>query len=458
MNKVNGETTNSMVVNIPPEKVREELSKHILVDGYHLVMDLNKSSVNTMWDAISNTEILDLYTSFATTPLGYNHPKLVNDEKFMKQLIPAAINKIANADIYTTQMANFVKTFARVVPEPLRHHQFFISGGALAVENALKTAFDWKVRKNLAAGKGEKGTKIIHFKHAFHGRSGYTLSLTNTEPAKTLYFPKFDWPRIVNPVLHFEKGKITAEEIIRVSKLEVEAIEQIKKALKDNPDDIAGLIVEPIQGEGGDGHFRPEFLRELRKLADENEFLLIFDEVQTGFGTTGTWWCFEQFGVIPDIFAFGKKTQICGICVTRRIDDVDNVFKVSSRLNSTWGGSLTDMIRCTRYVEVIEEDHLLENATKVGKVMLDELIKLEEKFSKQVTNARGRGLFLAVDLPDKETRNKVLAAMRDQSTLALPSGERAIRFRPSLVLDVENAISAVAHIEKALEILLGKST
>jgi len=270
-----------------------------------------------------------------------------------------------------------------------------------------------------------------------------------------MYFPKFDWPRIVNPVLHFEKGTVTAEELERVKKLEVEAVQQIHKVLKDNPDDIAALIVEPIQGEGGDGHFRPEFIRELRRLADENEFLLIFDEVQTGFGTTGTWWCFEQFGVLPDIFAFGKKTQICGMCANSRIDDVDNVFKISSRINSTWGGTLIDMIRCTRYIEVIEEDNLLQNVKRVGKIMLAELVKLEEKFPGKVTNARGRGFFLAVDLPDKETRTKVLAAMRDQSTLALTSGERAIRFRPSLVLDVENAVIAVKHIEMALKTLLG---
>jgi len=310
------------------------------------------------------------------------------------------------------------------------------------------------VRKNLAAGKGEKGTKIIHFESAFHGRSGYTMSLTNTDPLKTMYYPKFDWPRIVNPILRFQQGKITDEEIARVKLVEAQAIEQIKKALKDNPDDIAGLIVEPIQGEGGDGHFRNEFFHELRRLADENEFLLIFDEVQTGFGTTGTWWAFEQMGVIPDVFAFGKKTQVCGICASSRIDDVDNAFKVSSRINSTWGGNLTDMIRSTRIIEVMEEDNVLENVKNVGAKILEKLIALERKFPGKVTNARGRGLFLAVDMPDKETRNKLLAALRDFHTLALASGQRAIRFRPSLVMTEEDAMEAVGQIEKALESLL----
>jgi len=310
----------------------------------------------------------------------------------------------------------------------------------------------------LAAGKGEKGSKIIHFTSAFHGRSGYTMSLTNTDPLKTMYFPKFDWPRVVNPTLRFQQGKVTEEEIERVKQVEAEAIMQIKQALKDNPDDIAGLIVEPIQGEGGDGHFRNEFFQELRRLADENEFLLIFDEVQTGFGTTGTWWAFEQLGVVPDVFSFGKKTQVCGICATSRIDDVDNVFKVSSRINSTWGGNLVDMVRSTRIIEVIEEDKVLDNVKHVGARILEQLIALERKFPGKVTNARGRGLFLAVDLPDKDTRNKLLAALRDFQTLALASGQRAIRFRPALVITEEEAMEALGQIEKALESLLNEGS
>src|SRR6185503_10113972 len=128
---------------------------------------------------------------------------------------------------------------------------------------------------------------------------------------------------------------VTDEILARVAAAEKQTVAEIERALRDNPDDIAALIIEPIQGEGGDNHFRREFLAELRRLADEHEFLLIFDEVQTGFGTTGKWWAFEHFGVEPDIFSFGKKTQVCGIAASRRLDEVDSVFKISSRINST---------------------------------------------------------------------------------------------------------------------------
>jgi len=155
--------------------------------------------------------------------------------------------------------------------------------------------------------KEKKGSKIIHFKEAFHGRSGYTMSMTNTELKKTQYYPQFNWPRIINPKLSFKEGKITDEDLASVIELEKVAIQQIHQALKDNPDDIPALIIETIQGEGGDNHFRAEFLQELRRLADEHEFLLIFDEVQCGFGTSGKWWAFEHFGVSPDIIVFEKK-------------------------------------------------------------------------------------------------------------------------------------------------------
>ncbi|MBZ0112086.1 MAG: L-lysine 6-transaminase [Thermoanaerobaculia bacterium] len=438
-------TTTDRTVHVAPKEVHEVLSRHMLADGFPLVLDMQKSHGAWLHDGVKEKEFLDFFTSFSSYPMGYNHPKLTSPE-FKARLTDAAIVKVANADLYTTYMAEFVETFARSVPPAYRQHLFFVSGGALAVENALKTAFDWKVRKNLAAGKPERGSKILHFRQAFHGRSGYTLSLTNTDPRKTDYFPKFDWPRVVNPKLSFP---LTDEGVAATKKVEAEAIAQIRQALVDYPDEIAGLIIEPIQGEGGDNHFRREFLQALRDLADQNEFLLIFDEVQTGFGTTGKWWCFEHFGVEPDVFAFGKKTQVCGIAATARVDEVDSVFKISSRINSTWGGNLVDMVRAQRFVEIIEEDNLLDNARDVGARLVAGLIALQDDYE-AVTNARGRGLFVAFDLPDTDSRDRVLAALGQQNVLGLSCGSRSIRFRPPLILSAEEADEGLARLDAAL--------
>ena len=317
------------------------------------------------------------------------------------------------------------------------------------MENALKTAFDWKVRKNLSRGASAgRGGKILHFRHAFHGRSGYAISLTNTaDPRKTDYFPVFDWPRLSCPKLTFP---ITSQVEAEVAAAEARVEEEIRKACADSPGDIAALILEPIQGEGGDNHFRPEFFRRLRALADELEFLLIFDEVQTGVGLTGSMWCWQQMGVEPDLFCFGKKTQVCGFASNHRIDDVDNVFKVSSRINSTWGGNLADMVRCARYLEIIDEERLIENTRAVGEHLLGRLTEMAEEFPGAVSNVRGRGLFLALDLPDKEVRDRTLAACLENGLIALASGVRAIRFRPALNLSRDEADEGVRKLARAI--------
>jgi L-lysine 6-transaminase len=439
-------TTLQAGTRVAPTDVHDVLKKHLLVDGFHLVLDLDRSHGPFLWDSYRGRDVLDLFGSFSTCALGYNHPKMTTPE-FKAHILPAAINKLANSDIYTTYLAEFAEAFSRTLPENFRKRMFFIEGGAAAVENSLKVAFDWKVRKNLEKGKGEKGGQIIHFKEAFHGRSGYTMSLTNTDRRKIDYFPKFPWPRIVNPKLSFP---ITPEVLERVIATEQQAVAAIEQAVRDNPDDIAGLIIETIQGEGGDNHFRAEFLHTLRRLADEHEFLLIFDEVQSGFATTGKWWAFEHYGVEPDVFPFGKKTQVCGIAAGPRVDEVDSVFKVSSRINSTWGGNLADMVRATRIIEIIEEDGLLDNATSVGEHLLQGLRRFETEFPGKVTNSRGRGCFLAFDLPDTETRNKTMKVLNENDVLGLASGSHSLRFRPPVSLTVDQANEGLRRLEKAL--------
>jgi len=433
---------------LSPKDVLDLLSRHILVDGYHVVMDMERSRGSTLYDARSGRPLLDFFTNFATYPVGYNHPKMA-DPEFRDRLMQAALAKPTNSDIYTGAYAEFVEAFSRLaIPATHARHLFFIEGGTMGVENTLKTAFDWKVRKNLARGAGEKGKKILHLRHAFHGRSGYAISLTNTaDPRKTQYFPVFDWPRLSCPKLRFP---VTPEVLREVEATEETVEREIRAACAAHPDDIAALILEPIQGEGGDNHFRAEFFRRLRALADELEFLFIFDEVQTGVGLTGSMWAWQQFGVEPDLFCFGKKTQVCGFAANSRIDDVDGVFKVSSRINSTWGGNLADMVRCAKYLEIIAEEGLVENARAVGEYLVARLRELEAEFPGLVTNVRGRGLFTALDLPDRAMRDRTLAACLEHGLIALASGASAIRFRPALNLSREEADEGVRKLRRAI--------
>lgn len=434
-------------IKIAPNEVHTTLAKHMLVDGFDLIIDLKRSQGAYVYDSRYNKRYLDFFTFFASGSIGLNHPKLTTPE-FLEKLGYVAVNKVSNSDAYTVEMAEFVETFGRIAKPEYLPYAFFVDGGALAVENALKTAFDWKVRKNFIKGyTEERGRQVIHFRRAFHGRSGYTLSLTNTDPTKTNYFPKFRWPRIHNPAIEFPLKK---ENLAHVQKAEAVALQQIKQAIINNPDDIAALIIEPIQCEGGDNHFRKEFFTQLRTICDESEILLIVDEVQTGVGITGKMWAHEHF-VKPDLMAFGKKTQICGILCSRRIDDVlENVFHKPSRINSTFGGNLVDMVRFQRILEIIHEEKLVENAAAVGTHLLAKLEGLQDEFPGLVSNARGRGLLCAVDLDTAQNRDQLRSKAYDDGLILIGCGDRSIRFRPPLNITKSEIDEGLRIIRQAL--------
>jgi L-lysine 6-transaminase len=423
--------------------VLKTLEQHVLLDGFKVVIDLEKSRGSYLYNEVNDQRLIDLYGFFGSNPIGFNHPHFERAE-VKADLLCAAQIKIANSDVYSEAYAEFVATFVRVAGLPPLERYLFIEGGALAIENTLKAAMDWKVRKNIAAGRGERGTEILHFRKAFHGRSGYTMSLTNTDPRKTDLFAKFNWPRVSNPHIDFSlpESEQTDDVIAREKKSE----QEIMRFIDERGLDIAAIIIEPIQGEGGDNHFRGEWLRTLRRICDENEMLLIFDEVQCGMGTTGRNWCCEHFGVRPDLMAFGKKVQVCGVMAGPRLDEVqDNAFRLPSRLNSTWGGNFTDMVRSTHFLRVIEEENLVANAATVGEHFLKALQELQHD-EPVVTAVRGRGLFLAFDLPDPKTRDEFWKGLFEGGVLALKSGEQAIRFRPALDISTE-------VVDEAMELL-----
>lgn len=432
---------------ILPQNVHSTLKKHLLVDGFDLVLDLQKSHGSFIHDSVTGKEYLDFFTFVASVPIGMNHPKMKTPD-FLEKLTSVAINKPSLSDIYPSEQAEFLETFSRVAMPDYLSHAFFIEGGALGVENAIKAAFDWKIRKNFLKGyKEEKGTQVIHFQQSFHGRTGYTMSLTNTEPVKIALYPKFKWPRIHNPKIKFPLNEENVKAVIQSEQI---ALNQIKDAIKNNTDDIAAIIIEPIQGEGGDNHFRKEFFLELRRIADENDIMLIFDEVQVGVGLTGKMWAHQHF-VQPDMIAFGKKTQVCGFLCGKRIDEIhDNVFNVSSRLNSTWGGNIVDMVRAQRYFEIIEEEKLVDNARVIGEYLLKQIQNLQNEFPTIVNNARGLGLFCAFDLNTSDERNKLKNSCYDKGLIILGCGEKSMRFRPPLNISKSEVDMGISIIKDAL--------
>src|SRR6266498_4038246 len=273
------------------------------------------------------------------------------------------------------------------------------------------------------------GTRVLHLQNAFHGRTGYTMSLTNTDANKVARFPKFDWPRIPAPSING-----TAD----VEAAELESLALARAAFDAHPNDIACFIAEPIQGEGGDNHFRPQFLQSMQALCREFDALFVLDEVQTGVGLTGTAWAYQQLGVQPDVVAFGKKTQVCGVMAGGRVDEVPhNVFAVSSRINSTWGGNLTDMVRARRVLEIIERDGLIARAAGLGEHLLGGLHALAAEHE-IVRDVRGRGLMCAFTLPSAELRDALITGLcEDEQVLVLGCGASSVRFRPALTVSAD---------------------
>ena len=400
---------------MPNSETINVLKDHILVDGFHIVVDQQNSMGSYVVDLNTGKKYLDCYSQFASQPLGWKHPDLIQAQKEMG-LVGRV--KLANSDMYSIPYADFVEMFSEITPD--FKHYFFIDGGALGVENALKAAFDWKAQKLKYIHTVDiNNLDVFHLTNAFHGRTGYTLSLTNTTPEKTALFPKFHWTTVEPDWKNIENRM---------------------------HEEVAAIIIEPIQGEGGDNHFPLEFFKNLRRIADERDCLLIFDEVQTGMGLTGKMWAYEHFDIVPDMMCFGKKTQVCGFCATDRIDEVEhNVFNTSGRINSTWGGNIVDMVRFKYIVDAIQNDKLVDNAHRVGSHLLWCLRTI-----RGLDNVRGRGLMIAFDLPSSELRDRMMELLQE-NMIVLKCGSRSIRLRPPLTFSEEDADVACRYIREAVE-------
>jgi L-lysine 6-transaminase len=443
---------------VTPDRVLEVLGRHLLTDGLGIVLDTQRSQGSWLMDARDGQWYLDLYSFFASAPLGVNPPELTGDPDFLAELTAAAVNKPTNPDIATAAYAAFAETFARVLGDPDLPHLFFVEGGALAVENALKCAFDWKSRRNAQAGRSPaRGMRVLHLRHAFHGRSGYTLSVTNTDPVKTDRFPVFDWPRIDTPMVTHPLDGIRLADLV---KAEAGALAQAEAAFTRHPHDIACFLAEPIQSEGGDNHLRAEFLTAMERLCHAHDALVVLDEVQTGVGITGSAWAYQQLGLHPDVVAFGKKVQVGGVMAGRRVDEVpDNVFRVPGRISSTWGGGLVDMVRSRRMLEIMEAGGLFARAGALGRDLLTGLRTLARRHPSLVTNPRGRGLLCAIDLPAPGIRDEVVRRLRtEEHVLVLPAGLRALRFRPALTVSAGELSLGVAALDRVLTGIPAMST
>lgn len=419
-----------------------------------VLVDLERSHDNFLVCKLTGKEYLDCCSFFASNPVGYNHPDLKNPE-FEQKLLRVAKIKPCNGDFLTEEFVSFLQTLIKICVSPEFSKLFFIEGGTLAVENALKCAFDWKLRKSLACGKRliPNQLQVLHLTHAYHGRSGYCLSLTNSHDLrKTKYFPKFDWVRCPSPAVDFDILNSQLPDKIASHMNEVSLQEDaVIDAIICNKQRIAAVILEPIQGEGGDRHFRPEFHKKLREATFANDVLLIYDEIQTGVGITGRTWAYQHYGVCPDILCFGKKLQVCGIMATDRVMEVTSgVFEEKERLDSTWNGSLVDMVRAEHYLKIIKRHGLIRNAEVIGSYLKDSLLDFKTNSKVKISGVRGLGLMCAFDLPTGADRDLFASLCTRNGLLVMSCGKRGIRLRPSLTFSYDDVDLVLEKIDKSL--------
>ncbi len=351
---------------------------------------------------------MDWASQIAAQPLGYNHPRMVKVAQAFAQRAPL---KLAGHDYYSLEHVELMEELASITPKELNRF-FLINSGAEAVENAIKIAYRTKPTARIG----------ISVQGAFHGRTLGALSLTNSKIAQKKNYPEIPMRRITLN---------NHDDLHRLLKHDV------------HPENVAFVIAEPIQGEGGYRFASKEWLKSLREETSAHHIPLIFDEIQTGLGRTGEWWAFEHSGVIPDIMTAAKGLQV-GATIGR-----EEFFpKESSSISSTWGGGdLIHMAMGMAVIRAIKEDKLLENCRKTGAYFLKRLQELSEKYP-IVQGARGQGLLLAIDLPDPAIRNKLVEMNFNKGLITLGCGTQSLRLIPPLIISEKEVDEGMVVLEQ----------
>lgn len=419
------------------QQIKNCLKTRIAFDESAKTIDFKKSHGSYLIDA-DGKEYLDFCMSFGSCSLGYNHPEL---SERMMQHSELFINKISNSDMYSEYYCNFInKIFANLPSRFTRG--FFIDNGSTAVDFALKTCCDFYARKHKLSEEQVNQLDIVSFRGGFHGRVGYPVSLTTTDPNKTKLYIKHNFTKITVPEVKFPTN------IDEVQSLEEKSLSELETALKKN--NVIAVIMEPLLSEFGNKIIRKEYLQEVRKITKKYDTFLIMDEIQT-FALCGNGlWLSELYSVDADIICLGKKLQIAGFVITDKINEIqDNVFQAKSRISSTFNGSTIDMLRALIILDIIHEENLIENVRKQGRYLLEGLNQLAGKYYPIINNVRGIGLLIAWDMKDTSARDKLLMKLNEKMFI-LPAGEKSIRIRCALNISKSECDLFLEILEKEL--------
>ena len=395
---------------------------------YGIQIDFEKSQSSYIYDQSQDRKFLDFFGQYSSLSLGYNHP-IFKSESFLYDIKRLSSVKITNCEIISKEAQFFDSEFKRFALEDTFSHTHYCCTGALAIESALKTAIDYKKTEH---------PRFITFKGSFHGINSYGPLITDRFGGvldRLKGFPESDFPPLKNPIIEYKEGEAWVNEpLVR------DVLDALESIAKTDPN-VAGILVEPVQCTYGDHYFPDSFFKGVRDIADTYNIPLIFDEIQTGFGGSGTLWYFEQLPIAPDILVFGKKTFVSGIAVKQPFS---KIFQTPSRLEVTWDADVIDMVRCTYLIKAFEELSLLDHVKKMGHLLHTELKK-----TSYFTTVRSAGLLIACDFETQEMRDLFVNQLFEKGMICNPTGEHTVRFRPPLTVsekEVHHALDIISTL------------
>jgi len=403
-----------------------ELSRYVIADVQPVVVDLARSG--GMWlTTVDGQRIFDWAGYYASKLLGHNHPGLYEPE-YLERLARAANNKVANPDFLTEECLEYYRALHRLAPRCMVNPQlevYSVNSGAEAVENMMKYFIN--LHHQRTGGQAQRGEKLrfLYFEKAFHGRTIFALNVTQTlDPVATKDFHGLIPGNIQVPFPGINTSESPAANRARTE----EALHIVGSLLARYAGEVVAMVVEPIQGAGGHRVAEPEFFQGLSRLAHQHGVFLGFDEVQTAGGPTGAMFMVDQMNLPhpPQAVAVAKKFGCGAVYMLRSMED-------KGVLDSTWGGPLVDMVRFVQEMKIVERENLVAAAAANGEKLAAGLRELERKFSGQLYNVRGQGLYQGFSLAPPAARNRLEElALQEENLLLLGAGADSIRLRPNL--------------------------
>ncbi len=375
-------------------------------------VDFEKSHGSYLYDRKTDRELLDFFGMYASLPIGYNHP-IFRSKSFIDEYMRVASFKVNNCEFVSDETLQFDKMFREFAGKGVFEHFHYSCTGALAVEAAIKTCLAYKNYHQL---------NVVSFENSFHGINSYGGFVTSR-------FPGADARLSGLPDAYSTKIRPDIKEVNRILRTT----------------DVTCLLVEPIQCSAGDIYFDEEFFKAIRRACDEYDVPLVFDEIQVGFGGTGKLWYYEHLGIEPDILVFGKKTQLSGIMAKEKYGSIFSA-KNSIRLEVTWDGDVSDMVRCKYIMKAYKAYGILGNVNKQSRALVEGLSGIED-----ILNLRNSGLIVGFDLPNVQKRDILVSELYKNGLSCNKTGQKSVRFRPNLNVSEEEIDHALKIIKETMK-------